>query len=209
MYLVLETVGIFVFALSGASLAVRRDFDLVGMAVLAETTALGGGVLRDVLLGATPPAAFTQPGYLITPLIATAVVFVGHRLVERLDALVQILDAAGVGLFCVVGAIKALEFHQGALPAVILGATTAVGGGLLRDLLADQAPTVLRRDSQMYVIPAILGGGIVVVADLLGLMHPVVPVVAACLAISLRILALQFGWGAPHPPRRPAATNDQ
>jgi uncharacterized membrane protein YeiH len=198
--LVLELVGIFAFALSGASLAVERDFDLVGMAVLAETTALGGGVLRDVILGTTP-AAFSQPAYLVTPLLATAVVFVWHRRLERVARFVLVVDAAGVGLFCVVGTQKALMFGLAGLPAVILGATSAVGGGVLRDLLARQDPTVLRKDSQMYAIPALLGATIVALGQWAQIRTPALAVGAAVIAFALRMLALRYNWRAPHPRR--------
>ncbi len=199
-YLVLELVGIFAFALSGAQLAVERDFDIVGMAVLAETTALGGGVLRDVLLGTTP-AAFFQPAYLITPLIATGVVFVWHRQLERVARFVTLVDAAGVGLFCVVGTQKALLFGLPGLPAVILGATSAVGGGVLRDLLARRDPAVLRKDSQMYAIPALFGATIIAIGYWVHVTTPVLAVAAAAVAFALRMLALRYNWRAPHPRR--------
>ncbi|CAM5600796.1 trimeric intracellular cation channel family protein [Streptomyces hirsutus] len=103
----LDLIGIFVFAISGALLAVRKNLDVFGIAVLAEATALGGGLFRDVVIGAVPPAAFTDLGYFVTPLVAVALVFFLHPHVERIQNAVNFFDAAGLGLFCVARAVPA------------------------------------------------------------------------------------------------------
>ena len=152
----LDLSGIFVFAPSGGSLAVRKGFDAVGIVVLGAVTGLGGGVLRDILLGDLPPAALRDQRYLIVPLIATVVVLVAHSVVARMRRPVLVFDAAGLGLFSVAGAAKALEAGIGVVASTLLGTTTAVGGGVLRDVLARDVPTIFRRDTALYTIP---GGG--------------------------------------------------
>ncbi len=127
---VLDLVGIFAFALSGALLAVRKQFDIVGMIVLAGATALGGGIIRDLLIGAVPPVAFTNTTWLMLPAVAAVLTFFFHPHLQRLHVAVQVCDAAGLGLFCVSGTAKALAYGLGPAPAVVLGVVTGIGGGL-------------------------------------------------------------------------------
>jgi uncharacterized membrane protein YeiH len=194
---VLDLVGIFVFAISGALLGVRRGFDLIGMLVLAESTALGGGVVRDLVIGATPPAAFVETSYLLVPLLATVLTFFVHRQIDRVNAAVLVFDAGGLGLFCVAGALKALAYGLGPVQAVALGVTTAVGGGILRDVLANEVPTILRSDSELYAIPAVVAASIVAVVWQIGTVTPIVAIVAAGVGFLLRIAAIRYGWRAP------------
>src|SRR6476659_7619447 len=161
-------IGVFAFALSGALLAVRQKFDIVGMAVLATVTAVGGGVIRDVLIGDIPPAALTDPWSLLLPLVATVLTFFFHPRVARMGRTVQLFDAIGLGVFCATATTKAAAAGISPIAAVLLGTITGVGGGSLRDLLAGQTPSVLRQDSQLYVTPAIAGSVLVAVAYPLG-----------------------------------------
>src|SRR5689334_22800964 len=124
---VLELVGLFTFATSGALLAIQKSFDVVGLLILAMLTALGGGILRDLIIGDVPPAAFTDVRYLIVPVAAAVVTFFAHPLLQRLTFTVLLFDAAGLGLFCVTGTLKALASGLGPVQAVLLGVTTAVG----------------------------------------------------------------------------------
>ncbi|NUP32253.1 MAG: trimeric intracellular cation channel family protein, partial [Streptomycetaceae bacterium] len=126
---VLDLTGIFVFAVAGALTAVRKNFDVIGIVVLAEVTALGGGVIRDLIIGDVPPAAFDDLGYFVTPLFAAFLVFFLHPQVERISATIDIFDAAGLGLFCVTGTTKAFAYGLGPVQAAALGIVTAVGGG--------------------------------------------------------------------------------
>lgn len=193
----LDLAGVFVFALSGAQLAVQKRFDAVGVAALATATALGGGMTRDVLLGDTPPVALRDQTYLVMPLAATLAVLVGHRLLERLDRPVLAFDAGGLALFCVVGAAKALDHGLGAVSAVLLGVMTAVGGGVIRDTLAREVPVVFRPESALYAIPATLGATAIAVLwsqDALGAPAAAVTVAAV---FALRMLAVHFDWHAP------------
>ena len=193
----LEAIGVFAFALSGALLAVRRGFDIVGIFVLAIVTAIGGGVLRDVILGDTPPTAFTEWPYLAAPLLAAAVTFFFHPALERLERLVLLFDAGGLGFFSVAGTLKALEYGLGPLAAAALGVTTGVGGGLLRDIVARETPVVVSPNTELYAIPAIVGTLLIAIAWDLDLYFSALgPAVAAGIVL-VRVLALEFGWRAP------------
>ncbi|OMI40455.1 trimeric intracellular cation channel family protein [Streptomyces sparsogenes] len=193
----LDLAGIFVFAISGALLGVRKNFDIVGMALLAEVTALGGGVFRDLVIGAVPPAAFTDLGYFLTPLIATVIVFFLHPEVERITAAVGVFDAAGLGLFCVAGTTKAYDHGLGLTFCAVLGMTTAIGGGVLRDLLAHEVPSVLRWDRDLYVVPSIVGATIAAVLIRFDALTGSTSALAAAVAFLVRLLAMRFGWRAP------------
>jgi uncharacterized membrane protein YeiH len=193
----LDLVGVFVFALSGALLAVRRRFDLVGIVALATVTGLGGGLLRDVLLGEAPPAALRDQRYLVAPVVAALVVAVGHRTIERVERPVLVFDAAGLGLFCVVGTAVALDRGLGVVASVLLGVITAVGGGVLRDVLAREVPSVFKADSALYAVPATLGALAVALVWSQDLFGAVTAALIASAVFGLRLLAMHFHWRAP------------
>ncbi|MFD4788158.1 trimeric intracellular cation channel family protein [Streptomyces sp. NPDC058459] len=193
----LDVIGIFVFAISGALLAIRKNFDVFGMAVLAEVTALGGGLFRDLIIGAVPPAAFTDLGFFVTPLLATVMVFFLHPHVERIQAAVLVFDAAGLGLFCVTGTTKAYSHGLGLTASATLGLATAVGGGVLRDVLANEVPSLLRWDRDLYAVPAIVGAGMVVLCIRFDALTSVTSGLAAAVAFALRLLAMKYHWRAP------------
>ncbi|MER6949015.1 trimeric intracellular cation channel family protein [Nonomuraea sp. NPDC000554] len=191
----LDLVGIFVFALSGALMGVRKRLDVVGMAVLAEFTALGGGVARDLILNVRP-AAFQSLGYVLVPLAATMIVFFWHPHVAKGMPVILVLDAAGLGLFCAVGTEKALDYGLSPLHAALLGVTTAVGGGMLRDVLAGEIPALLY-DRQLYAVPAMLGSLVMAGLYLADLHGWPATLASAVLAFGLRAAAMRFGWRAP------------
>ncbi|MFF2203658.1 trimeric intracellular cation channel family protein [Streptomyces sp. NPDC058145] len=193
----LDVIGIFVFAISGALLAVRKNFDIFGIAVLAEVTALGGGLFRDVVIGAVPPAAFTDLGYFLTPLFATLVVFFLHPHVERIQAAVLVFDAAGLGLFCVSGTTKAYSYGLNLTASATLGLATAVGGGVLRDVLANEVPSLLRWDRDLYAVPAVVGATMVALCIRYDALTPFTSGLAVVTAFVLRLLAMKFHWRAP------------
>ncbi|MGW1027481.1 trimeric intracellular cation channel family protein [Streptomyces sp. NPDC002577] len=193
----LDLAGIFVFAISGALLAVRKNFDVFGIGVLAEVTALGGGVLRDLIIGAVPPAAFTDLGYFLMPLIAAALVFFLHPEVERIQTGVNIFDAAGLGLFCVAGTTKAYEYGLGLTASAALGVATAVGGGVLRDIIANEVPSLVRWDRDLYAVPAMVGTAMVALCIKFDALSAVTSGVAAATAFVLRLLAMRYHWRAP------------
>ncbi|MFG3253344.1 trimeric intracellular cation channel family protein [Streptomyces sp. NPDC048172] len=205
----LDLVGIFVFALSGALLAVRRNFDVFGLAVLALVTGLGGGLFRDVVIGAVPPAAFTDLGYFLTPLVATVLVFFLHPVVERINKAVLVFDAAGLGLFCVAGTLKAHQYGLSLTASAVLGLATAAGGGVLRDVLANEVPSLLRWDREMYAVPAVVGASATALLIHWDRATPVAMTSAAVLAFVLRLLALRYNWRAPRAWNRRSATLDE
>lgn len=193
----LDLVGVFAFAVSGALMAVRRDFDVVGIAVLAVVTALGGGILRDLVLGDTPPPAFTEWPYLVVALAAAALTAVAHRGFTRLERPLLVFDAAGLGLFCVAGTEKALDAGLAPVAAALLGVTTAVGGGVLRDVVARETPALVRPDSELYALPAVAGALAFGVAWTLDVRGPAVGAVVAGLVFLVRVLALRRHWHGP------------
>ena len=197
LLVVLDLVGIFVFAISGALVAVRRDLNIVGVLVLAGATGLGGGFLRDVLIGATPPAALADWRYLLVPVVAGLVTFAFHPVVGRVERMIVVFDAFGLALFCVTGALKALQYGLGPVPAALMGMLTAIGGGIARDLLAGRLPEVFR--GELYATPALAGAAVVVALDQLGLPTIIVAVAGAGVCLVWRLLALRLHWRAPMP----------
>jgi uncharacterized membrane protein YeiH len=194
---VLDLVGIFVFGITGALVGVRKNLDVFGIQVLALVTGLGGGFIRDVLIGDTPPAALRDWRYLAVPVAAGLITFFLHPGIGRLERLVNIFDAAGLALFCVTGALKAVEYNLSPLSAALLGTISGIGGGVIRDLLSGRVPVVLR--SEIYATPAFLGAGIVVVAAALKYHAAWVPIVAATICFTIRLIAIRRGWNAPLP----------
>lgn len=205
----LDIAGIFVFAISGALLAVRKNFDVFGIAVLAEVTALGGGLLRDVIIGAVPPAAFTDLGYFTTPLLAAGLVFFLHPHVERIQLGVNVFDAAGLGLFCVTGTVKAYDYGLGLTASAALGLATAAGGGVLRDVLANEVPSLLRWDRDLYAVPAIVGAAMTVLCIRFDALNAFTSGSAVIAAFVLRLLALRYHWRAPRAYNRRSAMADE
>jgi uncharacterized membrane protein YeiH len=193
--LVLDLTGTFVFALSGALAGVKRKLDLFGVLVLSFAAATAGGVARDVLIGAIPPAAINDWRYLAVSLVAGVVTFWFSSLIVRLSHAVLLFDAAGLALFAVAGASKALAYGLDPAMAVVLGMVTGIGGGMARDVLLAEIPTVLR--AELYAVAALAGAAIVVIGHRLAL--PEVPVTTAGLAACffLRVMAIKYGWGLP------------
>ncbi len=200
--LVLDLAGTFAFALNGALTAVRTaHLDIVGVITLGMITAVGGGIIRDVLLGALPPATFVEWRYLAVAATGGLIAFLFSRWLTRVRNPIDVLDAAGLSLFAVTGAGKALELGVGPAQAIILGAVTGVGGGTLRDMLIRQVPSVL--SSGLYAIPALVGAALFVVADRVGVQDVLgVPVAlgAAVVCFLIRMVGLHFGIDAPKPP---------
>jgi len=192
---VLDLLGVFVFAVSGAALAVEKRLDLFGIVVLSVVTALGGGLVRDVLLGDTPPVALRESRYLVVALVAGVVVFVGSTRVHLVARFFTVFDAAGLGLFVATGTAKALHAGLGAVPAITLGCLTGIGGGIVRDVLVAEVPVVLRRE--LYAVPAILGAAVVTTGDGLRADAAATAVVAAVVIFSVRMLAVWRDWHFP------------
>jgi uncharacterized membrane protein YeiH len=194
----LDLLGTFVFGLSGAMLAVRRQLDAFGVTVLAVAAALAGGMLRDVLLGDTPPAALEDARYLAAAVGSAAFVFFGHRVIARLNKPVMVLDALGLGLVAVSGCRKARLAGLDPVPAIILVVRTAVGGGSLRDILVSEVPRVLREE--VYALAALVGAVLVVAGAALDLPEPLAVGAGAIAAALIRIVSVWRGWRTPRAP---------
>jgi uncharacterized membrane protein YeiH len=201
LFFALDLAGVFAFALNGALTAIRvARLDVVGVITLGMITALGGGILRDLIIDALPPVTFDDWRYLAVAATGSLVAFsFGHRL-DRWMNPILVLDAAGLSLFAVSGALKTLEFGGGPAQAVILGAVTAVGGGTIRDVMIGRVPVVLR--SELYAIPALAASFVMVVAAELGVTESLAALVGAALCFVIRLLGVHFGLEAPTPPRR-------
>ncbi|MFC5063679.1 trimeric intracellular cation channel family protein [Actinomycetospora atypica] len=199
---VLELIGIFALAVSGSLMAIDRDYDVVGIAILAIVTALGGGIVRDLVLGDTPPPAFTNWHYLVVALAAAAITAVARPHLGRAGTPLLVFDAAGLGLFCVAGTQKALDHGLGPVPAALLGVTTAAGGGVLRDVLARETPALFRADSELYAVPALAGALVVGSASAFGAHSPSLGAGVAAAIFVVRVLALRRHWRGPRARRR-------
>ncbi|GAA0551365.1 TRIC cation channel family protein [Paractinoplanes ferrugineus] len=193
--LVGDLVGVAVFAASGASAAIGKRLDLFGVAFVGFVAALGGGILRDLVIGAVPPLAFADWRYAITAVLASIAVFRLHPHLTRLRRTVLVLDAAGLGLFTVTGTLKALTTGVPPVGACLVGMLTAIGGGLARDLLTAEIPVVLQRD--IYAIVALGGAILVTILHGIGFVSALPMTGAAVLMTGLRLLALRRRWSAP------------
>ncbi len=214
LQLALDLIGVFVFALSGALVGVRKQLDLLGVAVLSWVAGLGGGMIRDVFLGDLPPVGISDWRLLAAALAAGLFVFALHpRLIEArsqtatagksrqrlrvalITRLVRLLDAAGLAVFSVGGALKAISFGSSGLAAVLIGVITAVGGGMLRDVLVREVPEVLRRE--LYAIPALIGASSVVIAFNAGYLATWVVWACVIVVFVIRIVAVVLDLNAP------------
>ena len=191
-----DLVGTFVFALSGGVLAVRQRLDLFGVLVLSCATAVTGGIVRDVLIGAVPPAALADWRYLVTAMLAGVVTFCWHGMIERLRNPVLMFDAAGLSLYAVLGTGKALAFGLSPFAATLLGIISGIGGGIARDLLVVRTPLVLQQ-TELYAAAALVGAGIVAVAHALGWPQAPAMAIGALLCFGLRFMAIRRGWRLP------------
>lgn len=205
LLVVLDLAGTAVFAVSGAGVGVRYGLDLFGVCVLAFVAASGGGVMRDLLIGAVPPPALSQWQYMTVALLAGAITFRWHPRVERLRTPILLFDAAGLGLFAVAGTQKALAYGLNPFAAAALGMLTGIGGGILRDVLVREIPTVLRSD--LYAVAAFAGAAVVVAGGWLGVPPTATTLAGAALCFALRVIAIRRRWGLPRaaPPAGPDA----
>lgn len=195
---VLDLAGVFVFALTGALVAVRSRLDLFGTLVLAVATGLGGGLVRDVLLGDVPPPGLVEWRFLLAAGVAGVATFLWHPVLTRWENIILTLDAAGLALFCVTGALKASDAGLDVVPAALLGMITAVGGGIARDVLANRVPVVL--EGGWYATPALLGAAWAAFASDAELPDVAVLVPGMAVCFTWRALALHLDW-SPRPAR--------
>jgi len=199
----LDLIGTFVFALSGAASGVKHKLDAFGVGVLAFVAGNAGGVTRDVLIGAVPPAAINDWRYVAVSLLAGAVTFIWYPNVRRLQPIVLLFDAAGLGLFAVAGTQKALAVGINPFGSALLGMLTGIGGGVLRDLLVNEIPVVLRAD--LYALAALAGAAVVVGGHLAHWPPTATTIAGAILCFGLRLVAIRRGWSLP-PARLPMSS---
>lgn len=191
----MDWIGIFAFALSGALLAVSKDFNIFGAILLAEAAGLGGGVFRDLVIRVTP-VAFTDVGYYLAPVVAALIVFFTAR-AHRGEALFRaydLLDAAALALFSVTGTTKAHSYGLNLFAATTLGVGSAVGGGILANVIANEIPAALRWNRDLYVLPALVGAGTVALLSAVGGLNVVTAGGAAIGAFAIRLMALRYRW---------------
>ena len=191
----LDLGGTFVFAISGAVAAVNRRLDMFGILVLSFVAGNFGGITRDVLIGAVPPAALADGRYLLVSVLAGLITFFWYAGIDRLRSPVLLFDAAGLSLFAVVGAQKAITFGLSPVMAALLGMLTGIGGGMMRDILLTEIPQVLR--SNLYAVAALAGASVVVIGHLLGLPYSASALVGGVLCFGIRFMAIRYDWHLP------------
>lgn len=201
--MVFDLGGTFVFALSGATAGVKHRLDLFGVLVLSFAAGNSGGMARDVLIGALPPVAIGDWRYIAVSILAGLITFFWYRIINRLSSPVLVFDAAGLALFAVSGASKGLAFGVGPVGALMLGMLTAIGGGMVRDALVREIPTVLR--TELYAVAALIGAAVVVIGRMLAVPPIAAASAGAVLCFGLRFMAMRRGWHLPtaRAPRQP------
>ena len=203
---VLDLFGTMVFAITGAFRAVKYELDILGVLVLSVFTGVGGGILRDVILGAYPPAVFTNEVYFLVCLGGGLLVFFTAPRIARLWNLVKVFDAIGLGVFAALGALKGYEHGLGPLGVVMMGTMTAVGGGVIRDIMVSEIPAVLSSD--FYATAAALGALSLWACQAAGVGDELSLLIAATLTILLRLLAMRFRFNLPRVRNLPAPPAD-
>jgi uncharacterized membrane protein YeiH len=195
--LIADLIGVAVFAASGASAGVAKRFDIFGVVFVGVVAALGGGITRDLLIGVTPPYAFTHWPYMAVAVAASILLFWLHPQYGRLRRVVLVLDAAGLGLFCATATLTARSAGVPVFGACVIGMITGIGGGLGRDLLTGEIPIVLRRE--IYAVAALFGTGVVLGLVRLGVDRPFSITITAATVFGIRMIALRRRWSAPMP----------
>lgn len=191
----LDLLGTAAFAASGAWAGTRRDMDLFGVLVLGLVTANGGGTLRDLLLGDTPPFIFQDETYLYLSLAVSLAIFLFHHRLAGLQHPLLYFDAIGLGTFVVIGTGKGIAFGLGFFGAVMMGVLTATAGGMIRDLLSTQVPLILQRE--VYASACLAGGALFYLLHRTPLPEPWPALAAALTVIGVRLLAIRFNWSLP------------
>lgn len=206
IYTFLDLIGTFVFALSGAVAARQRGLDLFGIFSIAFTVACGGGIIRDLCIGAIPPAGLTNWLYLVMVSAATIISISFYRIVNILNQPVLLFDALGLSVFTVAGARKAVVYGHNYEVAILLGIVTAVGGGVIRDILLARIPAILKKE--IYASAAMVGAMIVVLGDYLSYSKEIVSAIAILVCFGLRFLGLHFHWNLPSFPGKEIQKNE-
>jgi uncharacterized membrane protein YeiH len=194
-FVVMDLLGTIAFAISGATAATERRLDLFGVYAVAFITAIGGGMVRDLCLGAVPPVGISDWRYLAGSVFAATLTIWAGPWVERLRNPVAIFDSVGLGFFAVAGAHKAFSHGGQVEPAIVLGVVTAVGGGVMRDVLLNRLPVILARE--IYALAALVAAVIQVLAEANGVFPNLAPVLAIGACLVIRFLAVRHAWALP------------
>ena len=192
---ILDLIGTAAFAASGAWVGVRKHMDLFGVLVLGAVTAVGGGTLRDLLLGDIPPFSLKNESYIYIAIVVSLIVFANRVQFKTFEKPLLYFDAIGLGTFVVIGTTKALDFHLGLLGAILMGVMTGTAGGVIRDLFANQVPLIFRRE--IYASACVAGGLLLVALETVGTVRPVAALLSAGTVISVRLLAIHYNWALP------------
>ena len=192
---ILDLIGTAAFAASGAWVGVRKQMDLFGVLVLGVVTAVGGGTLRDLLLGDIPPFSLKNESYIYIAIVVSLIVFANRVQFKTFEKPLLYFDAIGLGTFVVIGTTKALDFHLGLLGAILMGVMTGTAGGVIRDLFANQVPLIFRRE--IYASACVAGGLLLVALETVGTARPVAALLSAGTVISVRLLAIHYNWSLP------------
>jgi uncharacterized membrane protein YeiH len=203
----LDLIGTFVFGLSGAVAAAKRGLDLFGILVLSVVAATTGGIIRDVLIGAIPPATLVDWRYLAISLTAGILTFYRLTVIDRLQSPVQLFDAAGLAMFAVSGAQKALAYGLEPPMAALLGMLTGIGGGMARDIMLTEIPTVLR--AELYAVAALAGAVVVVVGESFNLPSTATTLAGVVICLGLRLGSIYWGWHLPKVTPSKSAAKDR
>lgn len=191
----LDLVGTAAFAASGAWAGIRRQMDLFGVLVLGVVTAIGGGTLRDLLLGDHPTFGLRDETYLYLSIAVALIIFFWHRKLTFLHHPLLYFDAVGLGTFVVIGTSKAMAFNLGFLGSVLMGVMTATAGGVVRDVLSNQVPLILQKE--VYASACLAGGLLLVLWSHTPLPQPLGALLAALVVTGLRLLAIHYNWALP------------
>jgi uncharacterized membrane protein YeiH len=194
----MELAGVFVGGLSGALAAIRKQFDIFGIVVLAWAAGLGGGLMRDVLIGALPPVGIGRWEFILTACLAGFTMYFFHPRLERARRMIAIFDAGALALFSVVGTVKGLSLGAGPTASVCVGIITGVGGGVLRDLLTGEVPVILHH-RQLYAVPAVIGSALTAALWSTSTLSTGTVALAVGVVLVLRLVAMRFHLNAPGP----------
>ncbi len=195
LFSLLDIVGTFAFAISGAQAAKERELDLFGLFIISFLTACGGGIIRDICLGITPPVGISQWLYLALPAFASLVFLVFQSYISKLSYPVLLFDALGLSMFAVAGAQKSLFLGQNYGVAIVLGVLSAIGGGILRDILLGRVPVVFRKE--VYGSAALIGSGIVVLFHYFDLNSTSGAWLAMITCFCIRYFSIKNKWNLP------------
>jgi uncharacterized membrane protein YeiH len=191
----LDIFGTFIFALTGAIKAVKYELDIFGVTILSIATGIGGGMIRDIIIGSTPPAALKHEEYLLICIAAAFLVFFTSRMIAERWDIIMFFDAVGLGVFTVIGAAKGMDAGLGIVGIIMTGTMTATGGGLIRDLLANEIPTILKKD--FYATATIIGGILFIVLNKLNIETNLLFLFTFITTTGIRLLAMKLNIKLP------------